>query len=270
MINAVLENKNRWNYSDSAPAKSGAGRSNPLSITAHSRASGFFMCEAQPHLHSMARCAGQPSGWPVSVVAGIATPVHLATQRRSNLGGEFLKLTAEVATMATAPILSHPEVTVENGRAVTTSVAVAEYFGKLHKNVIQKIESLDCSPEFTALNFKPSEYSDPTGRKLPCFKITKNGFIFLVMGFTGKKASAFKEDYIAEFDRMEDELRQPAPSSSTRQKICITLCGDKIIEVEKIEPDMYVGKIENILSGLRERGWIVIPRDTLVEKLAAL
>ncbi|EOL3954581.1 Rha family transcriptional regulator, partial [Escherichia coli] len=31
-------------------------------------------------------------------------------------------------------------------------------------------------------------------------------FVFLVMGFTGKKAAAFKEAYIAEFDRMEKQL----------------------------------------------------------------
>lgn len=45
------------------------------------------------------------------------------------------------------------------------------------------------------------------------YQITKNGFVFLVMGFTGKKAATFKEAYIAEFDRMEEELRQNnAPS----------------------------------------------------------
>ncbi len=36
--------------------------------------------------------------------------------------------------------------------------------------------------------------------------MTKDGFVFLVMGFTGKKAAAFKEAYIAEFNRMEAEL----------------------------------------------------------------
>lgn len=38
------------------------------------------------------------------------------------------------------------------------------------------------------------------------YQITKNSFVFLVMGFTGKKAAQFKEAYIAEFDRMESEL----------------------------------------------------------------
>ncbi|EPX4070212.1 Rha family transcriptional regulator, partial [Shigella flexneri] len=51
-------------------------------------------------------------------------------------------------------------------------------------------------------------YTDAKGEKRPMYQITKNGFVFLVMGFTGKKAAAFKEAYIAEFDRMEAELRQ--------------------------------------------------------------
>nr|WP_252965707.1 Rha family transcriptional regulator [Shigella sonnei] len=73
---------------------------------------------------------------------------------------------------------------------------------------MDKIRNLDCSAKFTEHNFVSSEYTDSTGRKLPMYQITKNGFVFLVMGFTGKKAAAFKEAYIAEFDRMEAELRQ--------------------------------------------------------------
>lgn len=115
--------------------------------------------------------------------------------------------------MATILTLSHPDVTIENGRAVTTSVAIAEFFGKRHERVLDKIRNLDCSAKFTEHNFVSSEYTDSTGRKLPMYQITKNGFVFLVMGFTGKKAATFKEAYIAEFDRMEEELRQNnAPS----------------------------------------------------------
>ncbi|HAG2139065.1 TPA: Rha family transcriptional regulator [Salmonella enterica] len=99
-----------------------------------------------------------------------------------------------------------PNVFIHNGKAITSSRSVGEYFRKLHKDVIRKIESLDCSPEFTGRNFTLSEYTDSTGRKLPMYEMTKDGFVFLVMGFTGKKAATFKEAYIAEFNRMEAEL----------------------------------------------------------------
>ncbi|EAS2000457.1 Rha family transcriptional regulator [Salmonella enterica] len=107
---------------------------------------------------------------------------------------------------ALANTATTPNVFIHDGKAVTTSKAVGEFFRKLHKNVIRTIESLECSPEFTRLNFELSEYTDSTGRKLPMYEMTKDGFVFLVMGFTGKKAAAFKEAYIAEFNRMEAEL----------------------------------------------------------------
>ncbi|ECT8547642.1 hypothetical protein B0011_06010 [Salmonella enterica subsp. diarizonae serovar 48:i:z] len=120
--------------------------------------------------------------------------------------------------MATQPSMipeSKPNVFIHNGKVLTTSRYVADYFGKLHKDVIRKIESLDCSTDFTGRNFTLSEYTDSTGRKLPMYDMTKDGFVFLVMGFTGKKAAAFKEAYIAEFNRMEAELshqyRKPEP-----------------------------------------------------------
>lgn len=91
------------------------------------------------HIQIMVGRAGQPQGWPGSLVTGISTPVRLTTLMVvENLGGELIKFTNEAAIMATIPTLSQPDVTIENGRAVTTSVAIAEFFGKRHDNVIQK------------------------------------------------------------------------------------------------------------------------------------
>lgn len=117
---------------------------------------------------------------------------------------------------------TNPTVFIHNGKAVTTSQAVAEYFQKRHDNVIQKIKSLDCSPEFNALNFKEVEYTDAKGERRPAYEMTKDGFVFLVMGFTGKKAAAFKEAYISEFNRMEAELyakHQQNPHSASQEEI---------------------------------------------------
>lgn len=99
-----------------------------------------------------------------------------------------------------------PEIIVSHGKAVTTTRSVADFFTKRHADVIRKIETIDCSKDFTERNFALSDYQDPTGRKLPMYEMTKNGFVFLVMGFTGKRAAQFKEAYIAEFDRMEAEI----------------------------------------------------------------
>jgi len=47
------------------------------------------------------------------------------------------------------------------------------------------------------------------------YEMTKDGFAFLVMGFTGAKAAAFKEAYINQFNAMETELKHRSPVADT-------------------------------------------------------
>lgn len=96
----------------------------------------------------------------------------------------------------------------------TTSLIIAEAFGKDHKNVLQAIENLECSPEFHRLNFQLSSYTAQTGngtvREYPAYQLTRDGFAFLAMGFTGKKAAAWKEKFLAAFNAMECALTKKA------------------------------------------------------------
>ncbi|EDT3088547.1 transcriptional regulator [Salmonella enterica subsp. enterica serovar Newport] len=277
MMDAMLAKENGWRYSSQAPHKTGAGIGTPLTTIAHNRAFAVFLCVKHGHIRIMVGRAGQPQGWPVPMVAGSSNPVRLTTYEFGTSRGEFIKLTIEDAIMATIPAPSHPQVTVENGRAVTTSVAVAEYFGKRHDNVIQKIKLLDCSSEFNALNFKDVTYTDAKGEKRPAYQITKNGFVFLVMGFTGKKAAAFKEAYIAEFDRMENELR---PSSDclikgdTRTVVVHFDEAGNVTSTERVSDDAVVTTISQFKFWMEKNGWLVIHRDDIrkmtVEQLVSL
>ncbi|EQB8969988.1 Rha family transcriptional regulator [Escherichia coli] len=142
----------------------------------------------------------------VPLIASSPNPVQsTASELRTSCGGSQSPI-KEAAIMATIPALSQPEITITNGRVVTTSIAIAEFFDKRHDDVLKKIRLMDCSTEFNARNFADVTYTDAKGEQRPMYQITKNGFVFLVMGFTGKKAAAFKEAYIAEFDRMEKQL----------------------------------------------------------------
>ena len=85
--------------------------------------------------------------------------------------------------------------------AMTDSLKVAEVFGKRHDNVLKKI---NCSKQFNALHFKAVKYTDEKGEKRPKVLMTQDGFTFLVMGFTGKKAAEFKEAYIKQFNEMRE------------------------------------------------------------------
>jgi Rha family phage regulatory protein len=108
-------------------------------------------------------------------------------------------------------------VILDNGKTLrTTSLDIAEKFRKLHKNVLRDIEGLECSKEFTRLNFEPSEYQDSTGRTLPMYLITRDGFSMLAMGFTGKKAVRWKEAYINAFNLMEQRILQLATDRERR------------------------------------------------------
>ena len=124
-------------------------------------------------------------------------------------------------TSQNSPAVSVPHVAVINGIAKTTSLQVAEFFGKQHKNIIQRIESLDCSPEFTTANFSAVARKVQAGiheREVKFYEMTKDGFTFLVMGFTGKEAARFKEAYITRFNEMEAALREssrPAIASAS-------------------------------------------------------
>ncbi|MBA5605201.1 Rha family transcriptional regulator [Duganella sp. FT3S] len=91
---------------------------------------------------------------------------------------------------------------MDGDKLVTDSLTVAKSFGKRHKNVLQAYDKLQCSAQFMRLNFQPHEYVDGRGNIQRMVKMTKDGFVMLVMGFTGEAAMAFKEAYIAAFNAM--------------------------------------------------------------------
>lgn len=127
-----------------------------------------------------------------------------------------------------------PDVFVYHDGVYTDSLKVAEYFHKRHKNIIRDIENLECSKEFNELNFEPIKYKDSRGRFKPAYRITKDGFVFLVMGFTGKKAAAFKEAYIKRFNEMEKWLLARIENKQTQD-----FFADAVKRYEERQPPKY-------------------------------
>ena len=81
---------------------------------------------------------------------------------------------------------------------------------------------MECSPEFNERNFAPVGYKDAKGEIRPAYRLTRDGFAFLAMGFTGKKAAAWKERFLEAFDAMEAALlrqrqRQETPPKEPEQ-----------------------------------------------------
>ena len=95
----------------------------------------------------------------------------------------------------------------QNDQVKTNSVLVAKVFNKEHGKVMRDIANLKCSNDFRAANFGLSSYVNEQNKEFPMYEMTKDGFTFLVMGYTGQKAAEFKEAYINAFNQMEAELK---------------------------------------------------------------
>lgn len=113
---------------------------------------------------------------------------------------------------------------------VTSSLDVAETFGKEHKEVIYAIEGrksvtdrtngietknrgiledlLQSGVPHLEKYFVLSEYIGENGKKYKQYFMTRDGFTLLVMGFSGEKAMKFKVAYINQFNNMEKLLQE--------------------------------------------------------------
>ena len=112
-----------------------------------------------------------------------------------------------------------------NGVLTANSKEVADHFGKAHRDVLRAIANLECSDDFRGRNFALSYYLSPQNKKIKCFDITRDGFAFLGMGFTGGNAALWKEKYIEAFNKMEINTTS---STSLMEKI-----NDAILIMEK-------------------------------------
>ncbi len=94
-----------------------------------------------------------------------------------------------------------------DGKQWTTSLNIAEVFRKEHFVVLKAIDNLDCSQVFAANNFVVGEYADKNNQMRKMYDLTRDGFSFLVMGFTGSKAAQFKEAFIEAFNIATSQMQ---------------------------------------------------------------
>lgn len=102
-------------------------------------------------------------------------------------------------------------VIMHDKRAVTTSLRVAEVFGKQHKHVLDiidaKIHSAENSAQYNSM-FSEGVYKDRSGKRNKMYYMNRDGFTFIAFGFTGQAADKFKLQYIQAFNAMEATLKQ--------------------------------------------------------------
>lgn len=117
--------------------------------------------------------------------------------------------------MNTITLIPSNAVFCVDGQPKTDSLKVAAAFGKRHNDVSRKIQAMECSEEFRSAHFSAHPFTnEQNGETYTKWAMDFSGFMFLVMGFTGKKAAAVKEAFINKFNELAD---QAAGLSLSRQ-----------------------------------------------------
>ena len=126
-----------------------------------------------------------------------------------------------------------PAITIVDGIPTTLSTDLASHFGKRHDDVLRGIRNLCAQlPEGGVRNFAETSVTDEqNGQTYPAYRLTRDGFTLLAMGFTGKKALAFKLAYIDAFNRMEAALHQPADTQ--RMELAFALAAEAAAQVHR-------------------------------------
>ena len=142
---------------------------------------------------------------------------------------------------------SSPIVTIVNNQATCLSTDVAQFFGKNHFHVVRGIENLiEKLPSSRASIFGASEISAPSNlnnapaRIIKAYRMTRDGFTLLVMGWTGVKALQFKLAWLDAFNKMEALIRE---GNTAAAKAAEKPLGYKFTSVAKLRKDVAAARM---------------------------
>lgn len=143
---------------------------------------------------------------------------------------ELIKTTQTTITETTIEEQALPTLEIIEGKVFCTSLQVAEHFEKEHFNVVRDIEE-----QITKIKagrhagseesmFLKGFYETQAGFgkvKKPMYYLNRDGFMKLVMGYNGARASDIQMDYIEAFNKMEAmllNLSHPKPTTINGQQ----------------------------------------------------
>ena len=146
-----------------------------------------------------------------------------------------------------------------NGKEVpaVTSLQVAEHFGKEHKHVLRDIRIILEADEdgFGESNFGLSSYLTEQNKEMPMYVMSKDGFVLLVMGYTGPEAMRMKKAYIARFNDMERKLAGRNPSLPQTYADALRALAAEVEIREAIEQQKALAESQRD-DAIRTKAWI--------------
>jgi Rha family phage regulatory protein len=187
----------------------------------------------------------------------VFTPEVKAEIVNDNFETEKKELTVEQGL-----ILIEKSISQKDGKFFTDSLAIAKIFEKNHQHVLEAIKNCECSDKFRSVEFSTDVYYDIYNRQMPKFNLTKKGFSFVAMGFTGSKAAQFKEAYIEKFEELENQVKQniQEPQQLITDPLTILSLSinelkktnDRVNQVEKEFSEFKVNVKQAIQSEIKE------------------
>ena len=170
----------------------------------------------------------------------------------------------------------------------TTSLLVAEKFGKRHDHVLRAIRNLECPEDFRLPNFGETSntIAMPNGgaRTETVYRISRDGFAFLAMGFTGKNAAAWKVRFLAAFNAMaaelarqqahrNDLLRQQTRLDGKRGRLVLTDAVHELVSYATAQGSRHAGKYYQAITRMEYQALFFIDAavgDGFRDRLTAL
>lgn len=160
----------------------------------------------------------------------------------------------------------------DGGKVWTTSLEVAQRFEKDHRNVLRSFERIECTEEFAALNFERGSYPDANGQMRPMVRMTKDGFMLLVMGMTGTKAARVRELFIKAFNMMERlalEVAREVDDHQTKMERCLLAFQEQTTAVVVALGGSVVGIKHDVVELNRKVDSKFVQIDEQIEKLSS-
>lgn len=117
-----------------------------------------------------------------------------------------------------------------NGETLASSREIAEKFDKRNPDVNRMIENLIVQNCTVKNMIRKTTYISSRGREEIEYKMNRDGFSLLVMGFTGKKALEWKLKYIHAFNEMEETIKS-GNYLSEEEKLKLQLFSKDSLEV---------------------------------------
>ena len=141
-------------------------------------------------------------------------------------------------------------VTNENGLAMTSSLKIAEVFGKDHGKVLRSIR--EKQHLFGQSNFGLSSYINEQNKEQPMYLLDRDFTTFLIMGFTGKKADEWKMKYIKAFNEMEQMLKD-GTQLTEKQKLELQLFSKNKAEVAEAHKKLLELETKPLIETIEEQ-----------------